>query len=91
MAVGLPVIATDWGGPAEYVDDSCGILVPPDSREGLVAGIADAMERLARDPELRLQMGQAGRRKIKRFYTWDTKIDRILEFYEEAVRPTALA
>ena len=30
MAMGLPVISTDWGGPADYVDDSCGILVPLD-------------------------------------------------------------
>jgi glycosyltransferase involved in cell wall biosynthesis len=89
MAVGLPVIATDWGGPAEYVDDTCGILVPPDSRESLVEGLAAAMEKLGCDPELRRRMGEAGRRKIERFYTWDTKIDRILDFYREAVRPTA--
>lgn len=87
MAVGLPVIATKWGGPAEYVDDGCGILVPPDSRESLIAGLADAMERLARDPGLRHRMGEAGRRKIELFYTWDTKIDRILDFYRQAVRP----
>jgi glycosyltransferase involved in cell wall biosynthesis len=36
-------------------------------------------------------MGQAGRRKIERFYTWDTKIDRILDFYREAVQPTEAA
>jgi len=87
MAVGLPVIATKWGGPAEYVDDSCGILVPPESRESLIAGLADAMGRLARDARLRHAMGEAGRRKIERFYTWDTKIDRILDFYRQAVQP----
>jgi glycosyltransferase involved in cell wall biosynthesis len=87
MAVGLPVIATKWGGPAEYVDSSCGLLVPPDSPETLVAGLAEAMDRLARDPELRRRMGDAGRRKIERFYTWDTKIDRILDFYRQAVDP----
>ena len=87
MAMGLPVITTKWGGPAEYVDDSCGILVPPNSRESLVVGLADAMERLARHPELRRQMGDAGRRKIERFYTWDTKIDRIIDFYRQAMEP----
>jgi len=91
MAVGLPVIATQWGGPAEYVDETCGILVPPDSRDSLVEGLTTAMERLARDPQLRRKMGEAGRRKIERFYTWDTKIDRILDFYREAVGPTKAA
>lgn len=27
MAVGLPVIATNWGGPSDYIDATCGILV----------------------------------------------------------------
>ena len=91
MAVGLPVIATKWGGPAEYVDETCGILVAPESRESLVAGLADAMERLASNPDLRRRMGKAGRRKIERFYTWDTKIDRILDFYREAVQTSDAA
>ena len=91
MAVGLPVIATNWGGPAEYVDDSCGILVAPDSRESLIAGLADAMEKLASDPELRRRMGKAGHKKIERFYTWDTKIDQILDFYRQAVGPAGTA
>jgi len=91
MAAGLPVIATDWGGPAEYVDETCGILVPPDSRDSLVAGLADAMQRLALNPELRRQMGQAGSSKIERFYTWDAKIERIIDFYREAVRTTVPA
>lgn len=91
MAVGLPVIATKWGGPAEYVDETCGILVAPDSRQSLVAGLADAMERLAGNPDLRRRMGKAGRRKIERFYTWDTKIDRILDFYREAVQTSDAA
>jgi glycosyltransferase involved in cell wall biosynthesis len=28
MAMGLPVVATAWGGPLDYLDDSCGVLVP---------------------------------------------------------------
>ena len=39
--------------------------------------------------ELRRRMGEAGRRKIERHYTWDTKIDRILDFYRQALRSKA--
>ena len=31
MAAGLPVVATAWGGPLDYLDETCGILVPPKS------------------------------------------------------------
>ena len=84
MAVGLPVIATKWGGPMDYVDSSCGILVSPNSRLDFVDGLAEAMERLVKDPDLRERMGQAGRTKVERSYDWDSKIDRILEFYARA-------
>ena len=53
MAVGLPVIATAWGGPVDYLDDSCGILVAPDSREALIAGFAAGMKKLGLSPQLR--------------------------------------
>ena len=81
MAAGLPVIATAWGGPLDYLDDSCGILVRPDSREALVSGFADAIVRLARSAPLRDQMGQAGYGRIHQHFDWQRKIDRMLELY----------
>ncbi|HYE02769.1 MAG TPA: glycosyltransferase family 4 protein, partial [Phycisphaerales bacterium] len=60
MAMGLPVIVTNWAGPRNYVTPACGILVDPDSPEGFVRGLSDAIARLARDPGLRARMGEAG-------------------------------
>src|SRR5262249_40244415 len=64
MAMSKPVIATNWGGPADYVDHSCGILVNPGSRDSFIEGLADAMVRLARNPDERAAMGTAGRKKV---------------------------
>lgn len=83
MACGLPVVATRWGGPADYVDERSGILVEPTSRAGFVAGLANAMLRLARDPALRRSLGQAARRRVVTTYDWETKIARMLELYRE--------
>jgi glycosyltransferase involved in cell wall biosynthesis len=83
MASALPVIATDWGGPADYVDEECGILVRPDSREALIQGLADAMQRLAGNPDLRRQLGKAGRQKVEKCYSWEGKIDRIIALYND--------
>jgi glycosyltransferase involved in cell wall biosynthesis len=85
MAVGLPVIATDWGGPADYLDESCGILVPPRSREQFVTELAAAMLRLAQSPDLRRQMGAAGQTRVIEHFDWERKVDRVLEIYTDAV------
>lgn len=86
MAVGLPVIATAWGGPADYIDPSCGILVPPDTRESLIDGLSNAMLRLAGDPARRREMGLAGRAKVEREYDWERKVDQMLNVYASVRR-----
>ena len=85
MASGIPVVATNWGGPADYVDESSGVLVEPSSREALVVGFADALRTLASDRELCARMGAAGRARVERHFDWDAKIDAILDIYDETI------
>jgi glycosyltransferase involved in cell wall biosynthesis len=85
MAMGLPVIATRWGGPEDYLDDSCGILVTPSSRESLIVGFADAMEQLAQSAELRGRLGQSGQARAREHFDWNRKVDQILEVYQSAI------
>ncbi|MEG4807097.1 glycosyltransferase family 4 protein [Microcoleus sp. F8-D3] len=85
MAVGLPVIAANWGGPADYLNSTCGILVEPTSKEGFVQGLTDAMIELAHSPELRLSMGCAGRERVRQHFDWERKVDRILEIYQQTI------
>jgi glycosyltransferase involved in cell wall biosynthesis len=87
MATGRPVIATDWGGPADYLDESCGILIKPSSREALVNGFADAMLKLAQSSELCRHLGDAGYQRAHAQFDWEQKIDLILTFYELSARP----
>lgn len=82
MASGKPVIATDWGGPADYVDPSCGILVAPTGRAEFSAGLTEAMCRIASSPGQSARMGAAGRAKVEREYDWNVKVARMLELYE---------
>lgn len=85
MATGTPVIATKWGGPADYLDDTCGILVEPSSRAAIVDGFAEGMKHLLASPELRSQMGANGKQRILQHFDWEKKIDRILEIYGMAM------
>jgi len=88
MASGLPVIATRWGGPADYLDDSCGVLIDPTSREHVVDSFARALSALAVDPSLRKRMGALGRLKVEAEYDWVRKLDRMLEVYRAVQQPT---
>jgi glycosyltransferase involved in cell wall biosynthesis len=83
MAMGLPVIATNWGGPADYVDSACGILIEPTSREALVNGLSEAMLKLTQSPDLRQRMGRAGQERVRQYFDWERKIDRIIEIYQQ--------
>jgi glycosyltransferase involved in cell wall biosynthesis len=85
MAMSMPVIATRWGGPADYLDDSCGVLIEPAGREPFVADLTDAIRKLAASPALRQSLGEAGRRKVEAEYDWDRKIDHMLQIYLDVV------
>ncbi len=89
MAMGRPVIATGWGGPVDYLDSSCGILVPPDSRETLVGGFADAMNTLASDPALCRRLGSAAHQRVLDHFTWEKKIDQMMDVYRLALSETS--
>jgi glycosyltransferase involved in cell wall biosynthesis len=81
MATGKPVIATDWGGPADYLDSSCGFLVEPKSHADLVAGFSQAMQKLIDSPELARSMGAAGHARAIRDFDWQRKIERMIGIY----------
>ena len=81
--MGLPVVASAWGGPLDYLDDESGILVDPVPRESFDQRLANAFLTLAYDPGLRKQMGDAGQRVARQEFDWEAKIDRIVEIYRE--------
>jgi glycosyltransferase involved in cell wall biosynthesis len=85
MAMGIPVIATAWGGPVDYLDGYCGILVEPSSRETFIENLATAMVKLAQSPQEREAMGKAGRAKVIQNFDWEVKVDRMLEIYRQAI------
>ena len=86
MSVGKPVIATAWGGPLDYLDETCGVLVAPDSRDAIVEGFASAMVEMAQSVSTRRRLGAAGLAKVRSEYDWERKVDGILDIYKQAKR-----
>lgn len=85
MATGLPVIATNWGGPSDYLDAESGVLVDPLPAAAFVQGLTSAMLRLAQDEQGRKQMGENARQRVIEKFDWERKIDLVLDLYREAM------
>lgn len=82
MAMGVPVIATDVGGPAEIIEDGRdGYLLPPREPRAW----AQAVARLAEDPALRAEMGRAGRARVAREFTLERHVEAMLAVYRDAM------
>jgi len=74
---GLPVIATNRGGPPEFVTDGVdGMLV--DMLD--VGSLARVLDWVLRDRDLRARLGRAGQLKVKRF-GWPVAIERYRDLY----------
>ncbi len=78
MAAGRPVVSTDVGGVSDVVRDGTdGFLVEPGDAEAM----AERLERLARDPQLRADLGEAGRRRVLERYSVGRLVDDVDALY----------
>ena len=84
MACGTPVVASRAGAIPEVVgeDGECADLVTAGDVEELAAGLA----RQLRDPGRRDRLGQAGRRRVLRYYSWSSVAAATAERYAEVIR-----
>ncbi len=84
MAYGNPVINTNLKSGVPYVslDGITGLTVPPCDVEAL----ADAMNKLAADADLRERFGKAAYRRAREEYALDTMLDRVMAEYEKLMK-----
>lgn len=82
MRSGLPVIATDVDGVSEEVQEGqTGLLV---SRQD-VQSLANALEQLLSSPNLRKEMGQAGREIFEREFSIERMLHETQSIYESVL------
>lgn len=78
-AMEIPVVATRVGGvPEVVVDGVTGLLVKQADERAL----AEALSTLAENPELRKQMGRAGRAHVLSRYKWEDNAAEMSRLYE---------
>ncbi len=82
MALGVPVLATDVGGPAEIIEDGReGYLLAP----GEPLAWAQAVRRIAESADRGAELGLAGRRRVQREFTIEHHVEAMLEVYRRAI------
>ncbi|MEC4815281.1 MAG: glycosyltransferase [Scytonema sp. PMC 1069.18] len=86
LAVGLPVLCLNLGGPSILVTEQTGEKIFPDSPEQAVRDLSQAMARIAWDTNLRSQMGQAAQKRAREIYSWEIKCQFIAQQYVETIR-----
>jgi glycosyltransferase involved in cell wall biosynthesis len=83
MVCSKPVISTDLPTGVRSVNRHgiTGLVVPP----GEPVALADALNRLLSDERLRVELGQAARRRAENEYSADRMVSKTLEVYREVL------
>jgi glycosyltransferase involved in cell wall biosynthesis len=77
-----PVVVSNVGGLPEVVDDNVtGIIVKPKDPKCA----AEAIEKLILNDQLRIKMGQAGRKKVVELYNWEDNVSAMIDLYSKLI------
>lgn len=83
MAVGVPVVASKIGGLTGIVEDNVsGMLVPP----GNSIAIAEAVLSILANEVKAKALGEAGRKRVEKFFTIQQQADKIKKLYLEILQ-----
>jgi len=86
MSVGVPAIATATGGIPDLLGEGAGLLVPERDPEAL----ADAIERVLDDADLRARLVAAGSRRVRERFDVDLIAARLEELFAAEPAPREL-
>ncbi|KJH73145.1 glycosyltransferase family 4 protein [Aliterella atlantica] len=81
MAAGRPVLCLNLGEPAIQVTNETGIKIPANEPYQAVRDLAAAMLQLAKEPELKIKMGQAGQARVSQHYSWKVMGKQLNQLY----------
>lgn len=86
-AAGRPVVVSDADGLKEVVvNNQTGLIVPRDNPDAA----ATALYQLVLSPQLRIQMGEAGRKHVLEKYEWSACVDKMIKVYKQTIAKYSL-
>lgn len=82
MSCGLPVVTTDCGGMRDAITDGVeGFVVPPRNPQAM----ADVLAELHQNADLRLRMGQLGRKRVIRDFNLQDQTNKFIDLLKDII------
>jgi glycosyltransferase involved in cell wall biosynthesis len=82
MAVGVPPLVLNYGGPGELVTDGTGFLVEMGSREQIVQRLREVLTKAVASPAVIEQKSKLAYRRAHEQFTWSAKVKQTLAVYD---------
>jgi glycosyltransferase involved in cell wall biosynthesis len=83
MSSARPVVAVDYGGPAEIVHSGVGRLLSAESADAVVRDLVTVLNDIRSRPEVWIEKGLAARREAEQLYSWEAKVEQACRLYRE--------
>ena len=84
LQYGLPTIILNHGGAAEVIDETCGIRIPIQTRPQIIRCLAEKIDLLADNEELRYNLA-LGAMKRSILFSWVAKMQQLNHIYATVV------
>lgn len=81
MALGIPAVVLDHGGPPELVPAGTGYVLPMTNRQDIVCRLRQLLIELQKDPAQLHSAGEAAQAHVRKYYSWEAKAAQIHEVY----------
>lgn len=85
MACARPVLAIDFGGPGDVIDETVGCVVPPTHTESVIASFIEKLQDIVLHPEEWRKRGEMGRQRAEQLFDWEQKIEQVIALYHNLV------
>jgi glycosyltransferase involved in cell wall biosynthesis len=85
MACGIPVVASHVGANIDVVTPECGFLART------TQDWVRSLEVLCDRPEIRLEMGEAGRGRVQRYFSLEANVQKLAKAIRGSVREFGVA
>ena len=82
MALGVPPVVLNHGGPPELVPPGTGFVLPMSTREDIVKRLRDLLIAVSAQRDVLMETGKRAQEHVRRYYTWEAKAAQIVQVYD---------